>query len=411
MSRIQDYNNHFIKLWENSPESLPIFANQYSHKEQAEREANFDGFLAKIKSLQKHQKIMQIRKDPGRSFFPMFSAFLKNVFDFEEEHLSLILSDEFKDVSKDFFYKARDFDPALKPENIYQAIRNVWIMNGLQLMANVPVIITPSVFAYSMIYPYSDNFLDDPEVSAFEKQHFSERFNRRLKGEMLEPINFTEQQLYTLVSRFEAEFPRPNYPSVYQSLYQIQKAQTASLMLNLDEKLSHESVLTICFEKGGTSVLADGYLVAGNLSRMQEQALYGYGIYLQLLDDIQDIKEDKQANTATLFSGVNKNELPQLVNKTIHFGRQALGEMLCFPGLKNKAFLNVMNRSIETMLIESVGLNPDCYSENYLNCIEKYSPLHFAFIREKKAQSKSQRFVLFQKYFESAPHEKAMVNV
>jgi hypothetical protein len=156
--------------------------------------------------------------------------------------------------------------------------------------------------------------------------------------------------------------------------------------------------------------LADGYLVAGNLSRKQEQALYGYCIYLQLLDDIQDIKEDKQANTATLFSGADKSVLPLLVHKTIHFGRQALKEMQCFPGIKNKDFLNLMNRSIVTMLIESVGLNPNYYSEDYLNCIEKYSPLHFAFIREKKAQSKSQRFVLFQKYFESAPLEKAMAN-
>ena len=61
-------------------------------------------------------------------------------------------------------------------------MRNVWIMNGVQLMADVPVKITPSVFAYSMIYPYSDNFLDDPNVTEEEKQAFSKRFNQRLHG-------------------------------------------------------------------------------------------------------------------------------------------------------------------------------------------------------------------------------------
>jgi len=31
--------------------------------------------------------------------------------------------------------------------------------------------------------------------------------------------------------------------------------------------------------------------------------------------------------------------------------------------------------------------------------MEKYSPLHFDYIRQKKSQSKSQRFSMFQKYF------------
>lgn len=411
MSSIHSYTNHFIELWKNSPDSFPIFEKQYSNQDQFDREAYFEKFQAKAKSLQKRAKIRHFRKDPGRSFFPMFTSFLETVFDFDKDHLSLILSDDFKDVSKDFFYKARSFDPELKPENIYQAMRNVWIMNGLQLMAEVSVKITPSVFAYSMIYPYSDNFLDDPKISSTEKQVFSQRFNRRLQGEEMVPLNYTEQQLYELVGMFEEEFPRENYQKVYQRLYEIQKAQTDSLQLNGDNKLSKTEVQTICFEKGGTSVLADGYLVAGNLPKEQEQALFGYGIYLQLLDDIQDIKEDEQANTKTMFSGLSEKELPQMINKTIHFGRQTLNEMQCFPGLKNKRFLDLMNKSIETMTIESVGLNNNYYSAEFIDRLEKHSPLHFSFIHEKRAQSKSQRFVLFQKYFDSVPIDNVGVEV
>ena len=334
--------------------------------------------------------------------FPMFKAFLETVFDFEKDHLSLILSDEFKDVSKDFFYKARAFGPELKPESIYQGMRNVWIMNGVQLMANVPVKITPSVFAYSMIYPYSDNYLDNPEISNEEKQNFSERFNRRLHAEPVSPQNFTEQQLYKLVGMFEAEFPRNDYPDVYESLFAIQKGQTDSLKMIKENGLSDHEIQCICFEKGGASVLADGYLVSGNLTRQQEQALFGYGVYLQLLDDVQDVKEDSLAFTQTMFSCLPEENLGSFVNKTIHFGRVALDEMRCFPGLKNDNFLDLMNRSIETMIIESVGLNNTWYDKTYLNKLEKHSPLHFAFVRKKRTQSKSQRFALFQKYFDSA---------
>ncbi len=402
MLAVQEYIHHFIKIWEQSPSHLPTFQNVYSEKEQIEREKNYEHFQKKIKELQKRKTVQQVRNDPGQSFFPMFKAFLETVFDFEKDHLSLILSDEFKDVSKDFFYKARAFGPELKPDNIYQGMRNVWIMNGVQLMANVSVKITPSVFAYSMIYPYSDNYLDDPEISNEEKQSFSERFNRRLHAEPVSPQNFTEQQLYKLVEMFEEEFPRNDYPDVYESLFAIQKGQTDSLKMIKENGLSDHEIQCICFEKGGASVLADGYLVTGKLTRQQERALFGYGVYLQLLDDIQDVKEDSLAFTKTMFSCLPENDLCESVNKTIHFGRAALEEMRCFPGLQNDDFLDLMNRSIETMLIESVGLNHTWFEKNYLAELEKNSPLHFQFIREKRAQSKSQRFALFQKYFDSA---------
>lgn len=402
MLPVQQYIQHFIKIWESSPDYFPQFSKSYTNEEQLTRECNFTKFQEKIKSLQNRNKMQRFRTDPGQSFFPIFKAFLETVFDFDKDHLSLILSDEFKDVSKDFFYKARAFGQELKPENIYQAMRNVWIMNGVQLMANMPVKITPSVFAYSMIYPYSDNFLDNPDISSEEKELFSERFNRRLHGEYSTPDNYTEKQLDKLVTMFEEEFPRDKYIEVYESLYAIQKGQTDSLKMMGGSGISNGDIQTICFEKGGASVLADGYLVTGKLTKQQEQALFGYGIYLQLLDDIQDVKEDSLAFTQTMFSCLPENDLGTFVNKTIHFGRIALQEMCCFPGLQNDDFLDLMNNSIETMIIESVGLNSEWYEPEYVANLEKRSPLHFAFVRKKRSQSKSQRFALFQKYFDSA---------
>ncbi|WP_167612560.1 class 1 isoprenoid biosynthesis enzyme [Maribellus sediminis] len=410
MLPVQEYIKHFKQIWESSPNHFPEFSKLYTEEEKRERETNYEHFQAKIKSLQNHSKVQKLKNDPGGSFFPMFKAFLETVFDFEKDHLKVILSEEFKDVSKDFFYKARAFGPELKPENIYQGMRNVWIMNGIQLMLNVPVRITPSVFAYSMIYPYSDNFLDDPEILAGEKEIFSRRFNRRLHGEEVNPASFTEEQLFKLVRMFEDEFPRKNFTEVYESLYAIQKGQTDSLKMAADNGLSDDRIVEICFEKGGASVLADGYLVAGKLTREQEQALFGYGVYLQLLDDIQDVKEDSLAFTKTIFSCLPEEDLGSFVNRTIHFGRVALEEMRCFEGAGNRDFIDLMNRSIETMVIESVGMNKKWYTADYLNKIEQYSPLHFEFVRQKRAQSKSQRFSMFQKYFNSARPENVPIS-
>lgn len=407
MLSVQSYINHFIEIWDKSSNELPAFQKKFSKEEKLEREGNYEKFEKKIKEFQALENVRHFRNNPGQSFFPMFKGFLKTVFDFEKEQLDVILSDDFKNVSKDFFNKARVFGPELKPENIYQGLRNVWIMNGIQLMMEVPVKITPSVFAYSMIYPYSDNLLDDPTITNGEKQQFSERFNLRLHGGVVPAKNFTEEQLFKLVALFEDEFPRNKFTEVYESLYAIQQGQTNSLELTKQNGISAAEIKNICFEKGGASVLADGYLIAGKMTKEQEQALFGYGVYLQLLDDIQDVNEDTSAHTRTIFSCVENQNLGDFVNKTIHFGRVALEEMKCFSGVKNEIFLDLMNHSIETMIIESVGLNTVWYTEGYLAELERYSPLHFEFVCKKKTQSKSQRFSMFQKYF-NQPEKKSI---
>jgi len=406
MPAIQAYTNYFIKIWENSPNKFPSFQRGFTSEEKREREHNFENFEKRIKKLQSRKTVLNLQNNQEQFFFPMFKRFLESVFDFEQHQLEVILSDDFKNVSKDFFYKARAFGPELKPGNIFQALRNVWIMNGIQLVTNLPVRITPSVFAYSMIYPYSDNFLDDPKISGIEKQEFSVRFNARLHGENVKAKNFTEEQLFSLVAFFEDEFPRNEYAEVYRSLYAIQKAQTNSLSLLKQNGLSDSSTKTICFEKGGASVLADGFLVAGKLTNEQERALFGYGVYLQLLDDIQDLKEDSLADTKTIFSCTEKRNLGNYVNQTINFGRTVLEEMKCFPGAEDGAFLELMNRSIETMIIKSVGLNNNWYTDEYIDLLEKYSPLHFEFLRQKKTESKSKHFSIFQRYFSQAAPEK-----
>jgi len=406
MITVSNYIDHFIKIWENSSSQFPVFNRFYDEAEKLEREKNFEQIQEKMKAFQSRSAVRKLRNsNPESKFFPVFKSFLHDIFDFEQAHLEIILSEEFRNVSKDFFYQAREFAPELSPENIYQGLRNVWIMNGLQLMMNIPVKITPSVFAYSMIYPYSDNLLDDPNISDSEKQEFSIRFNKRLHGENVTPLNHTESQLFQLVGMFEEQYNRFQFPEVYESLYAIQKGQTDSLKLLKQSGLTETEIRRVCFEKGGTSVLADGYLVAGKLSLSQEQALIGYGIYLQLLDDIQDIKEDATALTNTMCTSLEKSDLDEFVNRTVHFGRTALEEMKCFEAPNVDVFLNLMNRSIETMIIESIGLNETGFTENYLVEIEKSSPLHFDFIRRKKSESKSQRFAMFKKYFEQVKPE------
>lgn len=406
MLPIDNYCKYYKKTWLESPTGIPDFPRAYCRSEQIERENYYRSFQEKLNGLKVRKK--NVQEQVRTSFFPHFKRFLECVFDFEEKHLAIILSEDFKDVSRDFFNKARKFGAELSMSSIYQGLRNVWIMNGLQLIMNRPVEITPAVFAYSMMYPYSDNYLDDPEINSTDKKRFSDRFKMRLMGQNIRYENNTEKQLWELVCMIEEQYDRVRFNHVYESLYAIHAGQTKSIQLIGDQDTKMEEVIHIGFEKGGTSVLADGYLVAGDLTQEEESALFAYGVYLQLLDDIQDIKEDVESSVKTAFTSATTEEMGALVNRTIHFGREVMDEMNCFPAILENDFIGLMNRSIETMLIESVGLNHESYAPDYVKTMEEHSPLQFSFVREKKKAAKSQRMVLFEKYFSRTEMEEVV---
>ena len=78
--------------------------------------------------------------------------------------------------------------------------------------------LTPSIFAYSMLYPYTDNYLDDPATSRGAKLAFSDRFRRRLDGDAVEPFNDREATIWRLVELIEEQYARADWPEVYASL-------------------------------------------------------------------------------------------------------------------------------------------------------------------------------------------------
>ncbi|MFZ3106590.1 MAG: hypothetical protein WA105_04330, partial [Candidatus Hydromicrobium sp.] len=151
-------------------------------------------------------------------------------------------------------------------------------------MMDLPVELTPSVFAYSMLYPYTDNYLDNPHITSESKTIFSQRFQQRINGEKIVPGNTDEKNIFNLIGMIEEQYERSRYPKVYESLLAINHGQTKSIrLLDTSGSLKETDVLKICIEKGGASVLADGYLVSSSLTESQERFLFGFGAYLQMV--------------------------------------------------------------------------------------------------------------------------------
>ena len=151
----------------------------------------------------------------------LLKQFFKETLGYSEEQLNVILSEEMVLSTYYFANAAKAFDPEMPFRDIFQACRNVWIMNGVQFLMGQGVELTPPMFAYSMLYPYTDNYLDDPDIDSYEKVEFCNRFENRLKGEEVFAINPQEEKIFRMVEIIEEHWDRDNYPKVYLSLLAI----------------------------------------------------------------------------------------------------------------------------------------------------------------------------------------------
>jgi len=226
----------------------------------------------------------------------------------------------FQDITVSFLRDVRAFDRTLSLQDTMQALRNVWIIAILQCLFQKIVGYHPAMFAYSMLYPYSDNYLDDDSIAAADKQAFNQWFTARLHGESVMVKNEREMKISALVDMVEQQFPRERYPEVYESLYLIQAAQIRSLAQQ-DGDITHsmEELLRISFQKGGTSVVADGMLIDGHLSKSELHFCMQYGFMLQIGDDIQDGNADALRKHQTLISSRVIYEQDAIVTKLMQY--------------------------------------------------------------------------------------------
>ncbi len=288
-----------------------------------------------------------------------------------------IIHSTYTEATRQFVDEARTFDPNMDPESIFQALRNVWIMHSVQILHEMKPKYSSAIFAYSMLYPLTDNYLDDPNVSKTEKGQFNTLFRRRLEGCDIPLQSDRFKDVFSMVSRMESDYPRSEYEDVWKSILLIQKAQENSLkQQGALEMLSETEIQKLSFMKGGTSVLADGYLVCGTLSQKWIHFLLGYGILLQLADDLQDLYSDAEANHWTLFSTYHKNkDIDRRVQKLRNFNDLVFASFPKEETPPNKVLLKVMERAIDYLIFDAtIQAQKNC-GQSYMDKLEKQFPV------------------------------------
>ncbi len=309
-------------------------------------------------------------------------SFGERRFGWPASYRNLSFGDDLWTVGADFVRRARRFDRALSIDELGQAMRNVWIVNSLQMLFGEPVELTPPVFAYSLLYPYTDNLLDDPALGREAKRGMNERLGRWLVGERVEPRGRRERRIHRLVGVIEAHFPRARFADVYESLLAIHHGQIGSLRLQGgDGPPDRDAILAAQIEKGGASVLADGYLVRGRLAPEEEDFCFGYGVFLQLLDDLQDAVPDREAGHQTLFSiDAGKRALDPLVSRLWSYMRRVVEAACCCGGAAADG-KDLILRNCTMLMVSAVADRPELVSRRFRRALERRWPVSFRAMR------------------------------
>ncbi|MDD1750071.1 MAG: class 1 isoprenoid biosynthesis enzyme, partial [Methanothrix sp.] len=276
------------------------------------------------------------------------------------KEISGFLDDCF-DAGDEFAHRARDFDADLCSDGIFQALRNLWIINSIQAGFGMPVRVNSSALAYSLLYTYTDNFLDDNTVPRAEKEEFGIAFGRRLAGLDVGSDTDFFARVSQLVKLVEEEYPRAMYPGVYASLLAIHRAQQDSLRQRAE---ADPDILSLSVRKGGSSVLADGYLVKGTLSSLEQEFCFGYGVFLQLIDDLQDVEEDIAQGSQTFFTrAADEGALDSITMQLTAYVHRILRSVSSAAGTRIGGLTDLILQGSNGLILESVALHPLLFSE------------------------------------------------
>lgn len=382
---LNDYlKKRYIEIWENTPDNFPVFPDTYRVASQMSKELLMSKFTDDIIELFRkfpHINVMD-HAQWGSALKGLVYSLGTGVLELGESKMEMLLDGGFSDAASDFMEKARKFDPGLRLDDILQALRNVWVMNCIQKLTGCKVETTPSVFAYSMLYPYTDNYIDCAHIPGENKARINRRLKKRLAGEKITAGSTLEEKLFGLVELIEGQYDRDNYPMVYESLLGIHRAQEESMRQDTEKQESHPGVLGISIEKGGSSVMADAYLVRGDLSDEEASFVFGLGVILQLLDDLQDAADDGKNGHLTIFTGSYPGISPEsLTNKMFNFLAGLLDGDTCFTSPAAIEIKELVKKSIVFLMMGAAALNKGIYEAGYLKQLEYHSKLGFEYFR------------------------------
>jgi hypothetical protein len=377
---IDELTLNSLSRWALVPDAQPGFKDHVTLRQKKEREKEYDLLLQKAPLSSGGYKSMG--PDERARARARVRTLVGMTLSHTKDGLGGRFFEDCERVAETFVGKAKEFDPTLPENDIHQALRNVWVFNSIQHYLGHPVEFTQPSFAYSLLYPYTDNWLDSTGPTGEEKQDYVRWLTKRVEGEETAAGVVRSMPVSNLIRMIEVRFPRHVFPEVYQSLLAILSAQKESLRLHNTPPEAYEAtLLPLTVKKGGTSVLADGFLVSGNLTHSHAEVLFEYGVLLQLIDDLQDVDEDVCSGHWTPFArALRLGVLDAITNRLFNFTRAVLATMGRHSTEEGAELCQIIERSCVGLVMEAVARHQSYYSVTFLEMLESFSPVRLSYL-------------------------------
>ena len=380
------------KTWLESEDSFPDFPDIFSKDTQLQNEQ----YISKISAA--FQK--QMKRYPGNSLKRekwklKMDSMMEQVL-CEETIIGVhhAMDQEriraFQDELKDVLRHVREFAPDLSMDGIGQAIRNYIVYAMFNEMHQVKPGFRMAGFGYSMLYPFTDNYIDSPAYSDAKKREYNQLIRDKIEGRAVHPDSEHQQKTCDLLSAIESEYPRDQDSRIFTLLLLMLESQEDSLrQQKKGVPLSSDERLDISIKKGGLSVLIDRFLVKKEITKEDLIFYFEFGFFLQLADDLQDIGEDSRAGHQTILTVDSPHdhstvdlchEREKIVNKMLHF----IHHIVKHYQAENDTFKNFILSNCYQLVYSSVIGSREFFSNEYLGNLEKYFPVTAPFLETMK---------------------------
>lgn len=403
-------SEEIVALWNGLPSSFPQFLEEVSEEKKRQNEAVIEEMAArwqeKGKEFPKKQEEQLVWK---QEIEEMTEEFLEN----EEllgirQYMGQETLAEFKEETKRFVRQTRSFDPELSAENIWQALRNYFIYAVIADLQGQKQECKEAAFAYSLLYPYTDNFIDEKGHTKQEKEVYNRMIADILQGASGMPEKRTQEtsekgsaekgiqeKTSQLLKRLVDSYTGEKNLEIRNLLLMMLEAQNRSIRQQTGkEALTKEEILDISAYKGSVSVLIDYFFTTEELREEEVRFYMKFGFFLQLADDLQDRKEDRKSGSKTLMVlAAKKGELAENVNRLLHYAHTIFAE---FTPVNDRLKI-FMEKHCYSLVLAAAMENPEGFSGEELKQMEQFFLVHREFLqkfmqKQKKAHEKSDRY-------------------
>lgn len=383
--------DEILELWKGLPTSFPEFLVEVEEAKKRRNEAIIQEMAGqwrkRIKAFPTKQEEQKNWKQEMDKLIGEFLA--KEQLLGIKDHMSQETFEAFQAETKRFVRKTRSFDSKLTMENIWQALRNYFIYAVIADLQGQKQECKETAFSYSLLYPYTDNYIDEKRHTRQQKEAYNNMICDVLKEKTVMPekgiAEKTCQLLEILLNTYEGEKRK----EAQNLLLLMLEAQNNSIRQQMGkQELTPLEILRISVYKGSISVLIDYFFTVSEMKKEEIEFYLKFGFLLQLADDLQDVKEDQESGSKTIMvMYAKKGGLEKVVNRLLHYTQTIFEEFTPV----NDSLKSFMLGHCYSMIIAAAMANREYFSKEYMKQLERFFMVHMEYLEKQKKIEKGKK--------------------